>query len=93
MVQSNLQLFRPIIYNMRMKTPMLLYLKRLLAPFLFLLQMVSNSFLQHATAWKIQKIRENKSVVHAVLPNPLGLLKGLKYSLVLLQKVICYPLD
>jgi hypothetical protein len=65
------------LYKRQMKTLMLLYLKGLLAPF-FLLQKVSNSFLQHAKGYllppaKSKKIRENKSVLHAVLHYPLAL--------------------
>ncbi len=67
------------LYKRQIKTLMLLYLKGLpyLSPF-FLLQKVSNSFLQHAKGYmlppaKSKKIRENKSVLHAVLHYPLAL--------------------
>ena len=46
--------------------------ERVTWPLLFLLQKVSNSFLQNAKGYQLppaksQKIRENKSVLHAVL--------------------------
>ena len=51
--------------------------ERVTWPLLFLLQKVSNSFLQNAKGYQIppaksKKIRENKSVLHAVLRYPLA---------------------
>jgi hypothetical protein len=50
--------------------------ERVTWPLLFLLQKVSNSFLQNAEGYQLppaksQKIRENKSALHAVLRYPL----------------------
>ena len=51
--------------------------ERVTWPLLFLLQKVSNSFLQNAKGYQLppaksKKIRENKSVLHAVLHYPLA---------------------
>jgi hypothetical protein len=66
-----------LVYEQVYENTLVTLFERVTWPLLFLLQKVSNSFLQNATGYQLppaksKKIRENKSVLHAVLHYPLA---------------------
>jgi hypothetical protein len=80
-----------------MKTPMLLYLKGLLAPFCFCSKRYLIPFcsMQNGVSYRLQNPKKSAKIKVYCMRGSITLWHFAKKAqlLVLLQKVICYPLD